>query len=91
MAACSILRGIEYRAPCADERVRADKLDVVMRVEASVAIAATRNLSGRGASFCARKKNRHQLVCIFLCFCLLNSSFLLKYLFVIQCICACAI
>ena len=36
--------------------VVAGKLVVVMRVEVSVAIAATRNSSGRGASFCVRKK-----------------------------------
>ena len=55
MAACSILRGIVYRASCAGERVCADELVVVMRVEPSVAIAATRNSSGRVVSFCVRK------------------------------------
>ena len=49
MAVFSILRGIECRAHCAGERVCADKLALVMRVEVSVAIAATRNSSGRGA------------------------------------------
>ncbi len=56
MAACNILRGIECRARCAGERVCANKLALVMRVEASLAIAATRNSSGRCASFCVRKR-----------------------------------
>ena len=55
MAACSIVRGIECRAHCAGEKVCAYKLVVVMRVEVSVAIAASRNSSGRGASFSVRK------------------------------------
>jgi len=43
-------------ARCAEDRDCAEKLVGVMRVEMSVAIAATRNSSGRGASFYVRKK-----------------------------------
>ena len=69
MAACSILRGIEYRAPCAGERVCADKLVVViMRVEASVAIAATHNLSGRSALFCVRERKSTTISVCFIVF-----------------------
>ena len=56
MAACGIRRGIECRAHCAGERGCANKLGGVMRVEVNVAIAATRNSLGRGASFCVRKR-----------------------------------
>ncbi len=56
MVACSIMRGIECMAHCAKERVCADKAARVMRVEVSVAIAATRNSWGRAVSFCVREK-----------------------------------
>jgi len=56
VAACSILRGIEYRDPCEGEKVCVDKLVVVMRIETSVAIAATQNSQGRVTSFCVREK-----------------------------------
>ena len=69
MAAYSILRGTEYRTPCAGERFCANKLVVVMRVDASVAIAATRNSSGRGASFCVRKRKSAAISVRFLVFC----------------------
>ena len=68
MVACSIMRGIECRAHCAGERVCADKLVVVMRVDVSVAIAATRNSSGRGASFCVRKRKSAVISMRFLMF-----------------------
>ena len=64
MAACSILRGIGCRAHCAGERICAAKLAVVMRVEVSVAIAATRNSSGRGASFCVRKRESGAIISV---------------------------
>ncbi len=56
MAACSITKGIECRAHCARKRVCADKAVGIMRVEVSVAIAATRNSSGRAVSFSVREK-----------------------------------
>ena len=68
MAACSILRGIECRAYCAGERVCVGKLAVVMRVEVSVVIAATQNSSGRGASFCVRKRKSAAINVRFLMF-----------------------
>ena len=68
MASCSILRGIGCRAHCAGERICAAKLAVVMRVEVSVAIAATRNSSGRGASFCVRKRKSAAISVRFLMF-----------------------
>ena len=48
--------------------VVAGKLVVVMRVEVSVAIAATRNSSGRGASFCVRKRKSAAISVRFLMF-----------------------
>ena len=78
MASCSILRGIGCRAHCAGERICAAKLAVVMRVEVSVAIAATRNSSGRGASFCVRKRNSVAICVRFLMF-----WFIKFYIFII--------
>jgi hypothetical protein len=74
---CSILRGIECRAHCAGERVCVGKLAVVMRVEVSVAIAATQICREEVHHFVCGKENLQQLVCVFLCFGLLNSIFLL--------------
>ena len=68
MAACSILRGIGCRAHCAGERICAAKLAVVMRIEVSVAIAAALNSSGRGASFCVRKRKSAAISVRFLMF-----------------------
>ena len=48
--------------------VVAGKLVVVMRVEVSLAIAATRNSSGRGASFCVRKRKSAAISVRFLMF-----------------------
>ena len=48
--------------------VVAGKLVVVMRVEVSVAIAATRNSSERGASFCVRKRKSAAISVRFLMF-----------------------
>ncbi len=77
MTTCSVMRGIECRAHCAIERVCANKAVGVMRAEVSVAIAATRNSSGIDVLFCVREKLSQQLVCVSVCFDILNSSFLL--------------
>ena len=68
MVVCSILRGIDCRAHCAGERVCVGKLAVVMRVDVSVAIAATQNSSGRGASFFVRKRKSAAISVRFLMF-----------------------